>query len=319
MEVRKIVKSGNTSHVIAIPKYWLEKNHIKRGDKIYITETEDHNLLLSTRLHNPSKIEKKELTINLENTNPFSLRRIINASYISDYSHIIIKGKELMNNLDVIKGTITSLIAFEVVEESQEVIIAKNFLDLSSINIQSLIRRIDRILISMIEDLQECCQNRALSKVIHDRDTEINKLGYLVFKILRSAFKNSSLARELGLKNLDIGIYSQLNMHLEKMGDKIKLTAQVATKSKKGKVDIKEFKKLISEIEKVYLNIMKAFYTNNKFLADEVARQRQKLHKMSEQFYLKKENAVCSEIKTHFKAFISHVIDISRLIRYMMD
>ena len=43
--------------------------------------------------------------------------------------------------------------------------------------------------------------NKKMSKLIHDMDIEVNKLGYLVFKILKSAFKNSNLARELNLKN----------------------------------------------------------------------------------------------------------------------
>lgn len=319
MEVRKVVKSGNFSHVIALPKGWLEEHHLKKGDKVYVDETESHDLIISTRMHGASKPQKKELKINIEKLDEFSLRRLINAAYISDYSNVIIKGEGVMDKLDTIKNTVALLIAFEVVEESHDSIEAKSFLDPKAINVKSIIRRIDRVLRSMIEDLGGCYRNKKMAKIVHDRDIEINKLGYLVFKILKSSFKDRSLARELGLTTLDIGVYSQVNMHLEKMGDKIKLIAKVISEAKKNQVNAEDFKRLASDIEAAYINIMKAFFTNNKLLADEVARQRQRLHKASENFYLKKENVVCSEIKTHFKAFLSHVVDLSRVIRYMLD
>ena len=41
MEFRKLIRFGKNSYVISIPKPWVEKNKLKKGDTIYINENLD--------------------------------------------------------------------------------------------------------------------------------------------------------------------------------------------------------------------------------------------------------------------------------------
>ena len=58
MEFRKLIKFGKSSFVISLPKKWLEKNKLKKGDLLYVSENE--NGLSLTSKDN----EKKEFKVN---------------------------------------------------------------------------------------------------------------------------------------------------------------------------------------------------------------------------------------------------------------
>ena len=48
MHARKLVKAGSASHTVSLPKSWLEKNMLKKGDTIFIIEKSDSELTINT-------------------------------------------------------------------------------------------------------------------------------------------------------------------------------------------------------------------------------------------------------------------------------
>ena len=46
LEIRRLVKSGAASHTISLPKNWLDKNKLNKGDILYINEKSDRELTL---------------------------------------------------------------------------------------------------------------------------------------------------------------------------------------------------------------------------------------------------------------------------------
>ena len=65
MYIRKLVKSGISSFTLALPKNWIEKHELKKGDLLYVEEYIDDTLIISTNIKQEKK-EKKELVINTE-------------------------------------------------------------------------------------------------------------------------------------------------------------------------------------------------------------------------------------------------------------
>jgi len=63
MIIRKLVKAGQASHTISLPKDWLEKNNLNKGDIIYIRELSDKELLISTETKTEESALKREITI----------------------------------------------------------------------------------------------------------------------------------------------------------------------------------------------------------------------------------------------------------------
>jgi antitoxin component of MazEF toxin-antitoxin module len=73
MEFRKLINFGKTSHVVSIPKAWLLKNKLNKGDTVSLQEV-DGNLLLSPNTGQAKK-EPKEIVINVDNKDKSQIQR----------------------------------------------------------------------------------------------------------------------------------------------------------------------------------------------------------------------------------------------------
>ena len=65
MNVRKLIRFGKNSYVISLPKQWVDKTKLKKGDLISIDETKE-GLVLKTNSAEV-KEEPKSIVINAEN------------------------------------------------------------------------------------------------------------------------------------------------------------------------------------------------------------------------------------------------------------
>ena len=74
VEFRKLISFGKTSFVMSIPKAWVTKNNLKKGDLIVLQEKEN-NLLLSPEANAHEKeLEKKDLNKHLSITYKMPVR-----------------------------------------------------------------------------------------------------------------------------------------------------------------------------------------------------------------------------------------------------
>ena len=48
-EPRKLIKFGSSSHIISIPQKWIQSNSLKKGDMIFLTESNENELILSPK------------------------------------------------------------------------------------------------------------------------------------------------------------------------------------------------------------------------------------------------------------------------------
>ncbi|MBS3134491.1 AbrB/MazE/SpoVT family DNA-binding domain-containing protein, partial [Candidatus Woesearchaeota archaeon] len=46
MEHRNLIKFGNSSFVISLPKDWIDRNKLKKGDAIFIEQNGSENLII---------------------------------------------------------------------------------------------------------------------------------------------------------------------------------------------------------------------------------------------------------------------------------
>jgi phosphate uptake regulator len=312
MQVRKLVKSGYSSLVMAVPKEWVTKNKLKAGDLIYVDD-EKEDLRISSK-HKQEQQEKKEFVINVDGKNPRIIDYELNEAYLNNYYHIIIKGKDLPKVAKKVKETIVSLIALELIEESSEKIIARSFLNMYDVDLKSITRRMDNIIRSMIIDTKDCVKNTSLVENINNRDYEVNRLTFLVFKILKTAHVDKKILKSIDIQEMDVLKYWELTTHLEKIGDRVKSIARIIPKL--NHPHQKKFIKLLIDIEGLYKNTMKAFYNNDKDLSDSVSIKR--IHIIDEvKEYAKGNCNYCSRASIHGYNMISHINDIARTLRFL--
>ncbi len=314
MYIRKLVKSGLSSFVVAVPQDWIKKNNLKKGDLVYMQEKTPDQLILSTEFKEDT-IEKKELVINIDGRALLTLKFEIISAYLNNYYRIILKGKELMRRAEYIREVTHSLIALEIFEETSDKIVLRNFLDLKDISIKGLIRRIDNITRSMMLDTLQCLNGEDLHEVIYARDKEVNRLCYLIFKLLKASFIDIKIAKSLDLSNIEMLAYWEANIHCEKIADETKRISRLIHQSKR--FDKRQLKVLISDVIKQYNDCMTAFYKRDKDLSDQVALRRQDLSRACDAFSEKNKGVAASEIAGKLKGILSRSSDVSRLTRYI--
>ncbi len=264
MEYRKLIKFGKSSFVVSLPKEWLRKNKMKKGDLLYFNE---NNQGLSISSFNNEKKELKKIAIKTENKNLDRINTEIVSSYLNNYDEILIEGEEVKNNAVAIKNFLNILVGLEVIEQTRYKILAKNLLDGESISIKKIIRRIDMILRGMLDDSIDCIYEDNYESVFQ-RDLDVNRLVFLSQRILRASFDNTCLnMKEKQMDSFKIILLFELCIHLERIGDQTKRIARHTRKLKSSKKTKEQLHEIYKKARQLYLETMKSFYTDNKELA----------------------------------------------------
>ena len=314
MQIRKLVKSGHSSLVVAVPRDWIKRNKLKPGDLVYIDDS-SNKLVVSTEFKE-NVTEKREKVINIDGMDEIVILREINTAYLNNYYYIIIKGDELKKHLRYVKKLISDLVALELVDESSEKIMARSFLNVHDTDLKVLVRRVDNILRSMIIDTKQALNEPSLVEAVVDRDNEVNRLNLLMAKVLKAAYYDKSILTSLGMDEMELLRYWELNGHLEKIGDRTKDIATAVLQLKK--VNHKDFLKLFSEMEDLYKEAMMSFYKNSYKISDEVTHKRRVIMADIGKYITKNSKcAACAQIGINSYNMTAHINDIGRIIRYM--
>jgi len=203
-----------------------------------------------------------------------------------------------------------------VVEEEAKKITARSFLNIHDIDLQVLMRRMDNIVRSMIADTK-FVDDKELLLAIGDRDRELNKLHYVVIKILKSAQARRDVQESLNLERLNIMKYWELNMMLEKIGDRIKYIASEVSGLKKSEHG--DFLSLFTEISAFYVEVMNAFYSNSTKDAIEASIKREALMKKIEDYDKKSQSASSTRLTIDIFNMLSHIGDITKIVTFIQD
>ncbi len=266
MEYRKLIKFGNSSHVVSLPKAWTEKNNLKKGDTIYLEENGNNELIL-TKEKNNIKIPFKKITIDITRKDNKPIQREIVSAYVGNYRQIIIIGDNLNERADFIRETLHNFIALEIIEQTNDRIVAKDFLNISKIDASGLIKRIDIIIRSMIFDVKNCSNNCSICDDLLRRDKDVNRLVFLIYRLCKyyMAYPHV-LAHKKETINFYLKVWS-IAENMEKIGDEIKRIAKLICNEPVEKELEGRLINLLNDIERFYSNALKAYYNYDVQLA----------------------------------------------------
>jgi phosphate uptake regulator len=258
MATRKLMAFGNSSYIVSLPKDWVKKNRLKKGDDILVEE-KPHEIMLSAKEIHESK--KDEITIEAESKSPQQLKTEITSAYINNFDIITVLGKGTA--LRITSEILHGLAGMEVIEETSTKITAKELLDINEVSLPTLVRRMDNIIRSMLGDL--LIMKTSLVESVYSRDSEINRLTLIAFRTTRAACENPAVLRMFGMSYWDATITKEITARLERFGDQIKrLARQVEAGALKEKAVMADFAELYGKISKRYGEVMSAYYSKDK-------------------------------------------------------
>jgi len=264
MDERKLIKLGNSSFAISLPKSWIDKANLSKGDTISLVENSNGEIIINPAGNGKDKMKIKE--INISSVDEYSLNKEIQAAYIRGYDEIIFKGENNKEIKNKIKEKGDDLLSFEVVESDDNKVVIRDFFDLKNTRIDNFIHRIDNNVREAFDLILNGLESKRLEKKHLDEimkiDKDINKLYMIISRLMFRGLDNPSLLSALELDGQKLFSKWWVVFNLEHIGDGFKDLGRVL-----NKYDIEEknnLKDFLNEIKEVYLESMKSFYEENK-------------------------------------------------------
>lgn len=305
MELRKLISFGNSSFVVSLPRAWVSKNRLKKGDLLRVEELPTE-IVISSNDTDERRVAK-EVNIDAKNKGLPELRTEIISSYINNYNVISVYN---FSNAKDVKDIFQELIGIELIEENATKIVAKDLLDVTEVSMSNIIRRIDILVRSMSEDVSIEKDNY---ESIFGRDKEVNRLSLLCFRLVRAVSENPRLLRAFNTTNWEMIIDRHVATQLERFADQIKRMTRMLRKVK-GKNERKSFAKEYSVVKARYAEVMKVYYTKNRQQAFKMESETKEIMKQCDDFAGKCGDRNCIAIAEYMKQMISSMTVILRAV-----
>lgn len=319
MDYRKLIKFGESSHVISLPTHWVKKNNLKKGDVIYFEENGNNEIILRPQDLESGEQQPKEIVLTTTGKDLIEINREIIAAYINDYNIINIIDDDLVHKSHDIKQMIHNLVALELITQSKNKLVARDFLNIQGDFLDTMLRRMDTLLRGMIQDAlsidpQEACTG--ICKNLEERDGDVNRFAFLIFRVLRKAANEPRLMKKLAMHPIDLIEGWNLAYALEDLGDGIKRIARTLCNMRVQHKDVKPLTDMFLTVTDLFCDAMKAYHTDDAPLASVVLQKRHALlpqcNALHEQVPLPETHVLVE----HMKTMINDIMVIARIPHY---
>ncbi|MBS7607705.1 MAG: PhoU domain-containing protein [Candidatus Bathyarchaeia archaeon] len=278
--IRRIQRTPSGTFFVCLPKEWAERYGLKRGSVVAIDETSDGKLLIDPEYGAapPSRVVVLE-------PGPYLSREII-GKYLLGFDIIRVEAKESISfeTREIVKKTVSRLIGLEIVEEDYSKIVLQCLLEPTSFPPEKILRRGYATVAGMHRDVVNALVNGDvhMARSVIARDEEVNRLYFLLVRILRTIIQNPSLSEKLGLQPIECLDYRLTASLVETIGDECVRTAFKVLDLKGTKLT-EALKKLIVEFHVMvygaHENALKSFLEGDIALAEEVRNMRPQVEK----------------------------------------
>jgi phosphate uptake regulator len=204
MGIRRLQHIKGGSFTLSLPREWVERRKLKRGEEIAVLEEEDGAL----RLH-PIKMEReepKEVVLALEDFPEIrALEYCIGTYYTQGSNRISITSKRLIP-ADVkkrLKLLRMDLPGVEVAEERADAISFHTIIDPSAFSLESLIEKTSSFSLNLQEDALKCVLDHdfRLATEVIERSKEALRHYRMTIRQVALASFNKVIARKVGVRN----------------------------------------------------------------------------------------------------------------------
>ena len=224
MELRRLQEMGGATLLVSLPKNWTKTASVKKGSVVSIEESSDGGLLIyPVKDSSEGRFEKE---IEIQYPSKFvgaGVPSEITAAYLLGYDLIRIKGQHRISAQDRerIILSIKRLIGLEIVEEDAASITSQFLVDNAVVEPDKIFKRISSIVRAMISDTIRHLTSGDPSPFdsVAERDDEVDRLHFLLVRLIRSAVREPRAAGKFGLSSIDCLDYRVAANSLETAGD----------------------------------------------------------------------------------------------------
>jgi len=224
MQMRKLQEMGGATLLVSLPKEWIKSTSLKKGSIVSIDQSSDGGLLIYPASSSSDDSAEKEISIQYPSSySNEGIANEITAAYLLGYDLIRVSGSHIISAKDRerIVSAIKLLIGLEVVEEDALSITCQFLVDNTAVEPSKIFRRISSIVRAMISDTikQFTSDNSEKYESVALRDDEVDRLHFLLVRLIRTAIRQPRAAGKFGLSAIDCLDYRVAASSLETAGD----------------------------------------------------------------------------------------------------
>jgi phosphate uptake regulator len=222
VELRKIQVTGGSTHVVSLPKKWIDRTGLGRSDTLAIHEEADGTLLIVP--HGDPRTKSRRIV--LEVPDPINedviVRQLVGA-YLAgaDEIHLRANGRMDPKARQTIHSTIRDLVGVEILEEGSESVTLQDLVGVSEMDLRKTVTRMHRIARIMFDDAITAFieQDPELAADVSSRDDEVDRLEWHVSKQMHALLEQPRLAARLQIHPAEALNLYLVARSLERMGD----------------------------------------------------------------------------------------------------
>lgn len=264
---------------MCLPKDWAVRNGLNKSSIVALSETADGRLCVDAKY----SVERTP-QIAIIRPSPL-LDREIMGEYLLGYDIIRVEAKDRMSseNREHVKQSSSRLIGLEIVEEDYSKIVMQCLLEPSAFAPDKILQREHSIASSMHRDAVTALieGDEHLAKNVIARDVEVNRLYFLLVRILRTVIQNPGLSEKLGILPIDCLDYRLAASLVEAIGDRSVQLAEVAVELSGAKIG-KDLAQLLLRLHKIafdtHEDALKAMFTRDIALAEALRDERKTIN-----------------------------------------
>ena len=227
METRKVQRTGKSTFIVSLPKSWATKNGIQAGSIVYITQSENGDLMLS--LDRSEREIKTKLDIG-DRTGE-QLKRDVIGCYLGGYRSIEVSSRSMTGaQKRDLHQIVNKLIGPEILEETVNKVIIQDLLSSEELAAEKALRRIRTVVKSMIQDALSALLtgNRDLAWDVIQRDDDVDRLNLLIARQFMEVLRAGSVKQET-LSSTTAFFFMQAASNLERIADHACRIAEIAS------------------------------------------------------------------------------------------
>lgn len=223
MDARKVLEMGGGTLLVSLPKDWAKRNGVKKGATVAVDELSARKLIV--RPIEDVAEKPREIEIGYPGEDLSVVINDITGAYLLGYDVIRIVGKKMISREDRarFKATMARLVGLEIMDEDAKRVTVQFLLESSAIVPEKIVRRMSSILDGMLRDIAEGLTkgDSKLLALVAERDDEVDRLYFLLVRVIRAAIMRPEIAEGYGLSPVDVLDYRVLASFLESVGDAV--------------------------------------------------------------------------------------------------
>lgn len=290
MALRKLQRTGGGTFFVCLPKEWAERLNMKRGSVVSVEETAEGRLLIDPKYD----VERPPQIVTLEPSQ--LLDREIVGKYLLGYDVIRVEAKDhiTQEQREQVKQAVRRLVGLEIIEEDYKSIVMQCLLEPATLSPEKVLRREYNFAAGMHRDAVTALIDGDvhLGGNVAARDDEVNRLYFLLVRILRTVIRDPQLSERLKITPIDCLDYRLIASFVEGIGDQSVQIADTlnALKGTKLKESVSQvIRKLHNVVLNAHENALKALFDHDISLAENIRNRRDDIKKLTR------------EVETHAK------------------